>query len=266
MFWNLALIIVLLAGGIGYYLYNLDKILQGDFARGEKLQLEGKYEDAAAVFENLYDRHPHFHRAAEAIFQTGEIRNLYLHSYHEALLAYLLVERDYPDSPLAERALKQVADIYKNQLREYLRAIVIYQKLLDMGGKDSSEAQYEMADCYFRLNNFEQARIEFESFLKNFPDSERSAEVQYRVATAASLEGNLDKALETFKLVSKNWPDSAYAVEARFGQAGVLEEREELRSALQILEDLRDVYPNPKILKKRIEQVEERIKKKRHAI
>ena len=123
-------------------------------------------------------------------------------------------------------ALKQVADIYKNQLREYLRAIVIYQKLLDMGGKDSSEAQYEMADCYFRLNNFEQARIEFESFLKNFPDSERSAEVQYRVATAASLEGNLDKALETFKLVNKNWPDSAYAVEARFGQAGVLEERE----------------------------------------
>jgi len=266
LFWNLSLIILLLAGGIGYYLYNLDKILEGDFARGEKLQLEGKYEDAATVFETLYDRHPGFHRAAEAIFQTGEIRNLYLHSYHEALLAYLLVERDYPDSPLAERALKQVADIYKNQLREYLRAIVIYQKLLDMGGKYSSEAQYEMADCYFRLNNFEQARIEFESFLKNFPDSERAAEVQYRVATAASLEGNLDKALDTFKLVSKNWPDSAYAVEARFGQAGVLEEREELRSALQILEDLRDVYPNPKILKKRIEQIEERIKKKKHAI
>lgn len=256
---------MLVVGG-GYYFYNLEKILDGDFARAEKLQIEGKYEDAASVFENLYRRHPHFPRAVEAIFQTGEIRNLYLKQYHEALLAYLLVEKDYPDSPWAEKALKQVADIYKNQLREYLKAIVIYQKLLDTGGKGGADAQYEMADCYFRLNNFEQARIEFESLLKNFPRGQRNAEVQYRAAVAASLEGDFNKALEAFKTVSMNWPDSVYAVEARFGQAGVLEEREELRSALRILEELRGVYPNPEILKKRIDQVKERIKKKKNAI
>lgn len=259
------LVLVALVAG-GYYLYNLESILKGDFARAERLQEEGNFADAAKIFETLYKRHPDFYLAEHALFQAAEIRNLYLKNYHQALLAYLLVEKDYPESPLAVKALLQVADIYKNRIRDYPRAIVAYQKLLDSGVTSGDQIQYEVADSYFRLNNFEQARIEFESLLKNYPDSHLTAEVHYRVAVSASLEGDLKKATEAFKLVSEKWPNGTYAVEARFGLAGVLEEREELVGALKELQGLRGIYPSPEVLEKRILQVQERIKKKKKAI
>lgn len=255
----------IISGGV-YYQYNLEAILEGDFAKAEMLQEQGIYEEADRIFEKLYQNHPDFYLAERALFQTGEIRNLYLKKYHEALLAYLMVEKDYPESPLAKKALQQVADIYKNRLRDYPRAIVAYQKLLDNGVDDGDQVQYEVADSYFRLNNFEQARIEFESLLKNYPDSSRNAEAQYRVAVATSLEGDLKRAAEAYTMVGEKWPDSSYAVEARFGLAGVLEEREELKAALEVLQGLRGVYPSAEVLEKRINQVEERISKKKKAI
>ena len=88
-----------------------------------------------------------------------------------------------------------------------------------------------MADCYFRLNNFEQARIEFESLLKNYPDSALIAEVQYRIAMTYALEGKLPEAAAAYRLVMERWPDSPYALEASFGLATVLEEQEKLLEA-----------------------------------
>ncbi len=259
------LFVAIITGGV-YYQYNLEAILEGDFAKAEQLLEQGRYAEADRIFDKLYQHHPDFYLSERALFQTGEIRNLYLKKYHEALLAYLLVEKDYSESPLAKKALQQVAEIYKNRLRDYPRAIVAYQKLLDNGVEDGAQVQYEVADSYFRLNNFEQARIEFESLLKNYPDSSRTAEAQYRVAVATSLEGDLKKAAEAYRLVGENWPNSSYAIEARFGQAGVLEESEELKAALEVLQGLRGVYPSPEVLEKRITQIKERISKKKKAI
>ncbi|MEJ2202232.1 MAG: tetratricopeptide repeat protein, partial [Desulfuromonadaceae bacterium] len=244
---------LLVAGGV-YYWSNLELILKGDYARAEDLQEEGEYEKALHIFENLGKRHPNFELADKALFNTGEILNFDLQRYHEAILAYLTVEKNYPDSPMVVRALQRVAAIYKNRLRDYPRAIISFQKILDQGVVQGDRMQYEVADCYFRLNNFEQARIEFESLLKSYPETAFSAEVQYRVAVSSSLEGDLGKALSAFKLVIEKWPESPYALEARFGLAGVLEEREELTAALAELKRLKKIYPNPEVLEKRISQ------------
>ncbi len=123
-----------------------------------------------------------------------------------------------------------------------------------------------MADCYFRLNNFAQARIEFENLLGNYSYSDLLAEAQYRIAMTYTLEGKLPEAGAAYRLVIEGWPDSPYALEASFGLATVLEEQEELREALKILEELAGIYPKQDILKKKTEQVQERIKKKKKAI
>jgi TolA-binding protein len=68
-----------------------------------------------------------------------------------------------------------------------------------------------------------------------------------------------------YREVSARWPNSPYAVEARFGLAAVLEERERLREALAILEELQGVYPNPEALAQRIEHLRQRINTK-HAV
>jgi len=263
---GLLVALVLLFGGLVYYVTHLDELLSEDYAQAEALLEQGDYAPAAKAFRRLYERHPSFSLAPQAIFQSGEILNLYLQSYQEALLAYLLVEKDYPSTELSRRAQRQVAEIYKNRLRDFPRAIVAFQKLLDSGADGGDRIQYEVADAYFRLENFEQARIEFESLQKNFPDSPLLPEVQYRIAVTWSLEGRLKEAENAFRLVSERWPESSYALEARFGLATSLEEREELREALGVLEALRGVYPNAEALEKKVVQVQERIRKKKKAI
>lgn len=265
LFGSLTLLLLLFAG-VGIYRYNLDRLLEADFRQGQDLVESGSYQAAVDLFEKIYQRHPGFALAPQALFEAGEVRNIYQQHYAEALLTYLLVEKNYPQSEAAAQARRKVAEIYKYRLRDYSRAVVAYQRLLDAGVSDGDRVQYELADTYFRLNNFEQARIEFESLLKSWPQSPLVPQVRYRIATAYVLEGNLQGAEKAFRGVIRDWPDDPFAVEARFALAGVLEEEEQLLKALQVLEDLRGVYPNAEILEKRIDQVRERIRKKKKAI
>lgn len=256
-----ALLILLLAGG-GWEYYRREGRDLKYYARAEEQKLVGHYQEAARLYKKLQRRHPASPKADEALYLLGEIRKLHLKNYPEAILAFLSLEKDYPHSPLAGEALRQVADLYKNQLLDYPRAIVIYQKLLDRGVEDADAVQYQIADCYFRLNNFEQARIEFESLLKNHPETSLSAEMHYCLAVNLALEGEGKKAIAAFQQVEDRWPESPYAVEARFGRAGVLEDRDDLGGALKLLEGLRGSYPSGEILEQKISQVKTRIKKK----
>jgi len=259
-------LVALVAGGAYWYQATLQTRLEDTFRKGLALRQSGKYAEAVELFSTLHDAHPAFARVPEALFQKAEILDIYLSRHSDALLTYLLLERDYPDAPEVEPARRQVAMLFKYRLDDCGQAIAAYQKVLDLPGPDNDQLQYEVADCYFRLNNFEQARIEFENLLSNGPYTELAAEVRYRIAMTYALEGKLPDAAAAYRLVIQDWPDSPYAVEARFGLAKVLEEQEELLEALKILEELAGIYPKQDILKRKTDQVRERIEKKKKAI
>ena len=260
------LFLLILAGFISYYYATLEKRLYGNFNLAEQLILDGEYDQAVELYRGLYEDHPDFVLADKALFRAGEVQNLFSNQHHDALLAFLRLEKNYPDSPYVMPALEQEADIYKNRLRDYGRAAALYQKLVDRGREPGDQFLYELADCYFRLSNFEQARIEFENMLKGWPDSQYVTEVRYRIGVAYSLDGKLKQAEESFLLVIKDLPDDPFAIEARFSLASVLEEQGRLRESLQILTELENVYPNSDAVARKKAQVEERIKKKKRAI
>lgn len=256
---------MLTAGGWVWYRAHQDDRLALRFSQAQELLSEGRYREAAKRLETLYRKHPNFEYAADALFQAAEIYNNHLHDDQAALVRYLLLERDYPGYEQMTLVNRRIADLYKYQLKDHLLAISAYQKVLDGPTDQADWVQYEVADSYFRLNNFEQARIEFTSLLKNYPESELAPEVQFRIAVTYAVEGQLPEAAAAYRLVIERWPDSPYAPEARFGLAAVLEEQEELQKALDILESLQD-YPNAEVLQQKIDKVRARIDKKKKAI
>ena len=245
--------------GFLWYRANLDGILEKRYQKGMALRDAGDLAGAAELLLEIPAKHPDCARAPEALLQAAQLQHLSLGRYREALLAYLSLERDYPGTPQASAARLQVAELYKYRLDDQARAISAYQRLLDDAGKDADRLQYEVADSYFRLNNFEQARIEFETLLRAYPASTLAPEVQYRVAVTYALDGEAEHAMTAFREVTARWPQHPYAVEARFGLATVLEERERLREALVILEELQGVYPNREALAQRLAQLHARI-------
>ena len=265
IFLGLFLLSIISAGSFWYYT-NLQSRLEKTFQEGLALRQAGKYAAAVELFEQLHDNHPRFARVPEVLFQTAEIQDLYLGRYSDALLTYLMLERDFPEAAEVVPAMKQVAVLYKYRLNDCSQAIAVYQKILDQPVLEKDQLQYEVADCYVRLNHFDQARIEFDSLLKNYPDSPLIAEVQYRIAMTYALEGKLPEAAGAYRLVMERWTANPYALEASFGLATVLEEQEELLEALKILEDLAGLYPKQDILERKTEQVRERIEKKKKAI
>lgn len=263
--WAGAILFIGLVAGVGWYRANLEEILEKRYQKGLALRDAGRYAAAADQLRKLQHDHPASNRAPEALLQAAELLHVSLERYQEALLAYLTVERDYATTVQAARARRQVAELYKYRLNDQLQAISAYQRLLDEAEENADRIQYEVADSYFRMNNFEQARIEFGNLLRDYPGSLLLPEVQFRLAVVEVLEGNLEEAMAAYGEVSARWPRSPYAVEAQFGLAGVLEERERLREALSILEALQGRYPNPEALAQRIAHLKVRIDKKQSA-
>ena len=255
-------LLLLFIGGTTYWVKR-DDLFAAKYSKGIELWEGGAYEKAVTTLREIYDDYPGFPLAPDALFQSAEILNMNLHRYQEALLAYLLVLKDYPDNPLNERALRQVANIYKYRLMDYPASIVAYQRLLDRGADGRDRLLYEVADAYFRLNNFEQARIEFETLTNEEPRSPLVAESRYRTGVCLNLEGKYKEAEALLSSLIKEGPDTTFGIEARFALAETLEQMERLREARRILEELEGLYPNDEALEKKLDQVNERIDKKK---
>lgn len=260
------LCLLLIGGFVWYRIATTDERLHEAFNRAEEMILQGDYENSLQLYQGIYSDHPEFVLAPRALYRFGEVNNLYTKRFHEALLAFLELEKDYADSEYVLPALEQEADIYKNRLNDYGRAVAVYQRLVDLDYQPVDRFQYELADCYFRQNNFEQARIEYENLLKSAPESDLVIEVRYRIGMAHALEGGLKEAEAVFRSLVKETPDSPFGIEARFGLASVLEEQERLRESLTELQALEGIYSKPEVLARKIAQVEDRIKKKKRAI
>lgn len=253
------LLLILLFGGLIWYVSGFDQRLEKDFHRAEELVAQGSYDQAVAVLNELHQEYTNHTLGRKALYQVGEVRSLYQQQYAEAILTFLAVEESYPNSDIGLQAQRQVADIYKNKLRDYPRALVVYQRLLERGLADSDRIQHEIADAYFRMNDFKQALLEYEALRSSYPDSPLQAEVRYRMGITLSLEGKGKEAEVVFREVLSLWPQSPFALESKFSLATVLEERDELAAAMKVLEELKGSYPNTELLNRRLTQLRQRL-------
>ena len=260
------LLLILLFGCLIWYVSGFDQRLEQDFHRAEELVTEKSYDQAVAVLTELHQEYSSHPLGREALYKVGEVRSLYQQQYAEAILAFLAVEERYPNSEIGLQSQRQVAEIYKTKLRDYPRAVVAFKRLLDREVADSDRIQHEIADAYFRMNDFKQALLEYETLRSSYPDSPLQAEVRYRMGITLSLEGKGKEAEVVFREVISLWPQSPFALESKFSLATVLEERDELAAAMKELEELKGRYPNTELLNRRLTQLRERLvnKKRTH--
>lgn len=257
---------LLLVCGLYAWQINREDAHQALLKRAERLIDKGQYRRAVSQLRSLAEHYPTTESAPRALLLAGDLLLLNLQQDQEALLSFLLLERDYPDTPWCRAARQRVADIYKYRLLDYDRALVAYQKILDSQAPDGERIQYEIADTYFRMRNFEQTRIEFESLLNDYPGSELVPESLYRIASAFFLEENFSNAIPVLQRLRDDHPDNAFALEGTFLLAQIHEERGDLPQALQVLRELEGHYPRESILTQRISRIEQRMKKKYQAI
>lgn len=257
------LLIVLVVGG-AYLLWNQYRpaaLLQ----QGIRLEQQNDLTNALISYAQLIEHYAASKEAADALYRGGRILQQDLGEDQRALLYYLQLEKDYPQSRLVAAAQQEAAELTKYRLDNCGQAIPIYQRLMEQSDEDADRYQYEIADCYARLKNWSQAAIEFEALLGSFPQSELGALSGYRLADSWLLSNQREKARVGFEQLITIHPKSRIAQEARFRLAEMLEEEEHLKKALQAYSALTG-YPRQDLLKQKILHLKERIARKKKVL
>lgn len=261
------LLILLLIGVVGYTGWQEYRVSEPQrlLTKGVKLESLGRSTEALENYKQIMARYPQGSLAPEALYRKARIWHFDLQDPHQALLRYLQLERDYADSSYLQRSRESAARIVKIDLGDDMQAIGYYQRLLSSGQGSLDQYLYEVADSYFRLKNYPQARIELENLLSTYPDSPLIPELLHRKATILVLENRMDEANHDWQRLVEDFPDSEYAGRARFNMASVLEEKGELESALEQYRNLQH-YPQPLLLKQKIEHLTRRIQNRNEGL
>lgn len=184
---------------------------------GEKVQFyyayaqyyQGMYTLAAHHFKTFYETYGRSEFAQEAYFMyayslyaDSPAYNLDQTNSQEAVMAMQTFLNRYPTSELADEAAGVVNEI---------------QEKLELKG-------FENAKQYFKLENYNAAVVAFESFSKNYPDSEYNEEVAYLKFIAQyqyAMKSIYSRQLERFREANKfylqfldKYPDSEFLRDA----------------------------------------------------
>ena len=258
---------VLLVVGAAAWFYLRPQLEHGQQLFASCVNLEGNGKLAAAVkcYTDVYEDYPQAKEAAAALLNIGKIRQYDHQDGQLALLSYLQLEHDYPTSQLVLPAREEAAQIVKYMQRNYSRAIEFYQRLLDLNAGTPDKYYYEIADCYFRLENFSQARIELETLLEGFPLSPLADAALYRKGAIWVLEGQPEAARLDWQRLIADFPNSSHRVAAELDLAKLLEEEEFLKEALLRYQQLNENNKSL-MLQNKIKHLQQRIAEKKEAI
>lgn len=187
------------------------------YLKGRAQHFAGKYDDAIATFDVLLEKHPKSEllrqgRFAKAISlaRKGDYRNAEL-IYKEEAQHVISLERK---EEIAKIYL-EFADGYfkpaKPQVQpDYQKALEFYTKALEVGPQLETRVQLELkvAECRQNLQQFDQAVVLLQEFLKAHDTHFLAIEARYRLGECQLAQGQAAEARRTWQDLIQLHPNS----------------------------------------------------------
>ena len=238
-------------------------------------------------------------RARNAVFEKDP--DLALEQYR---LALDVIERDIERNGsaaarvLQARALKGAADVYYLELRDFRRAVEVYQELIrqcpeapetlegrirlaeilhahfgDLRGAigaltaavernapESAELIYKVAKLYFELGDYEQVTLEAQRVQTRFETSAFVDDAMFLEAQAlAMMEGRTRDAQRTLEQLVERFEDSVLVPHALFEMGKLEAEAGERERAIELWVRALDRHPDPAVVQSSISRVRRQI-------
>lgn len=115
---------------------------------------------------------------------------------------------------------------------------------------------YSKAFNLLKEGRYQQAIIDFRSFIARYPDSKYTANAQYWLAEANYVSRDYPTALAEFQKILKNYPDSNKIQGAELKIGYTFYEMKDWASARTALESVMQRYPNTSVAKKADERLQ----------
>lgn len=229
---------------------------------GMKLSSSGDSRAALDVFDRVLKRAPDSSSATAAAREGARLSLFVLKDYKRAaryLRALVLRASDATERQSAE---KQLAAVYFENLQNYAQAVIEFNRLLAMNPPflERVHDQMMMARANFYLGEFQQAESEVDDLLKERLQPQPKFEALMLKGNVQVAGKKFSEAAGIFRALIKEFPDRSRQENIGLQLAVCEEERQDYRSAIAVLEDLKDSYQPKEYIELRIKRLQERAK------
>jgi tetratricopeptide (TPR) repeat protein len=189
------------------------QIIQCYFNKGD---LQGAYQQLTA-FKNLYPADERIKQACEMLLSAYQSQagssNL-----HSAQLSDLL--RCAPGNGTASAILWEKGAALFNK-KDYSAAQKYFQRIMLSYPTEefAAQAYYYNAECYFFLNNMDEAASAYKSFYINYPNDKMVPQAMFQVGVSYFTKKDYEKAAEAFDQFIKRFPQNPLAKDAALNVA-----------------------------------------------
>ncbi|MBW1710372.1 MAG: tetratricopeptide repeat protein [Deltaproteobacteria bacterium] len=225
---------------------------------------KGSPEKALGIYNDYLARFPQGRFRDLALLRKGELLYWVLGQKEEAVETFSQLAESFPLSRPGLRAREMLADIYRDERADYVRAVIEYRWLLTHGQArhKADRCQYQIAHCFFLANEFKQAAEEYTRFIKDYPESRFIERAYDELGSSYVVMGQPEKALEIFQTAAYRFPESSLRPTFEFKTGECYEAMGLLDDALVQFMFVREMYDNRPAVDIRINNVAARLKEK----
>jgi tetratricopeptide (TPR) repeat protein len=177
---------------------------QGLLEQAETSWRKGNYEEAIQTNLELYQRDGRGKHAARALLNVGNIYYLNLRQLKDAIDNYNRLTLEFPDTPEALQARRQLASIYTNEevIRDLDQAIAQYDRLLESGDlPDRMEIEFQRADAFFKKGENDRALRSLNSLEEAGVSGRLAAQVSLKIGDIYLVERRFSDAVGPYRKV-----------------------------------------------------------------
>ncbi|MDY0096151.1 MAG: tetratricopeptide repeat protein [Candidatus Vecturithrix sp.] len=226
-----------------------------------------EYEKAAELFEAILQKYPTHDLSRKARYELG---NIYFYRLKQPQKALKHLQDLYAQSQPGKfsfEALKLLGYIYENSLNDCLKGVDVYRLLIQDYPSEIAPDEYQqaIADCYFKLHEYDQACSEYETLLEAYPESSYIPRAKFQIANSYALREQWENAIALYEelLLSESLSEQLM-IEAKLELAFCYEQQERFEDALALYLTLEEAAPHTAlidvdVLMRKIERVEESI-------
>lgn len=159
-----------------------------------------------------------------------------------------------PDKEERIESQKTIIDIYFERLSDNQNAVTEINRLLQLELPREEELRLRLilAKALFYINNFEQALAEVETILDKKPEDKLLFESKLLKGNIFFASKKLDKAAEVFEDLLKVYPDLSKQENLGLTLAICYEEQSQFLRAEEVLNQVKNDYPNPIFIEEKI--------------
>lgn len=255
------LVVVLILLGAAFVLVPRKRPLQSYLERAEEAYQAKEFNRSIELYVQALKNYPQNERNPETLLTIGDIYNFSLGNIEKAGQAYQMVLEKYPKSIFARKALQSSAEMYEKS-QQFQNALLDYQEIIDdfphAGGVD--EIRFKVALMALKLKKYEPARRSLMAIIENNPSTPIADRVLNQLGEIFFMEGAAEQAAQVLEVAIEKYPDSPLVIEMKFSLGNAYEEMGQLAKALKLYQSILQQYPNPQVIQKKVENIQDKLK------